>query len=102
MPAEAQAIEEALARFGLAGKSQPSRRLSQGQRRRAALARLALSASRPLWLLDEPFSALDAAGVALLRGLIEAHLGRGGAVIFTTHQDAGIATARVIDLDRSS
>ena len=102
MPAEAQAIEEALARFGLAGKSQPSRRLSQGQRRRAALARLALSASRPLWLLDEPFSALDAAGVALLRGLIEAHLGRGGAVIFTTHQDAGIATARVIDLDRSA
>jgi heme exporter protein A len=102
MPAEAQAIEGALARFGLAGKSQPSRRLSQGQRRRAALARLALSASRPLWLLDEPFSALDAAGVALLRGLIEAHLGRGGAVIFTTHQDAGIATARVIDLDRSS
>jgi heme exporter protein A len=55
-----------------------------------------------LWLLDEPFSALDAAGVALLRGLIEAHLARGGAVIFTTHQDAGIATARVIDLDRSS
>ena len=102
MPAEARAIEEALARFGLAGKSQPSRRLSQGQRRRAALARLALSASRPLWLLDEPFSALDAAGVALLRGLIEAHLGRGGAVIFTTHQDAGIATARVIDLDRSA
>lgn len=102
MPAEAQAIEEALARFGLAGKSQPSRRLSQGQRRRAALARLALSASRPLWLLDEPFSALDVAGVELLRGLIEAHLARGGAVVFTTHQDAGIATARVIDLDRAS
>jgi heme exporter protein A len=102
MPASAQAIGEALARFGLAGKNQPSLRLSQGQRRRAALARLALSAARPLWLLDEPFSALDAAGVGLLRGLIEAHLGRGGAVVFTTHQDAGIAAARVIDLDPAS
>ncbi|OGA95834.1 MAG: heme ABC transporter ATP-binding protein CcmA [Betaproteobacteria bacterium RIFCSPLOWO2_12_FULL_66_14] len=102
MPADAGAIAEALARFGLAGKGQPSRRLSQGQRRRAALARLALSASRPLWLLDEPFSALDVAGVALLRALIEAHLARGGAVIFTTHQDAGIGAARVIDLDPSS
>jgi len=102
MPAAEEAIAEALARFGLAGKRQLSRRLSQGQRRRAALARLALSASRALWLLDEPFSALDAAGVGLLRGLIEAHLGRGGAVIFTTHQDAGIATARVIDLDALS
>ncbi len=102
MPAAEDAIAEALARFGLAGKGQLSRRLSQGQRRRAALARLALSASRPLWLLDEPFSALDVAGVGLLRGLIEAHLARGGAVIFTTHQDAGIATARVIDLDALS
>ena len=102
MPAAEEAIAEALARFGLAGKRQLSRRLSQGQRRRAALARLALSASRPLWLLDEPFSALDVAGVALLRGLIEAHLERGGAVIFTTHQDAGIATARVIDIDTLS
>lgn len=102
MPARAEAVAEALARFGLAGKSQPSRRLSQGQRRRAALARLALSASRPLWLLDEPFSALDVAGVALLRGLIEAHLARGGAVVFTTHQDAGIGAARVIDLDASA
>jgi len=100
MPAAARAIEEALARFGLAGKTQPARRLSQGQRRRAALARLALSAARPLWLLDEPFSALDAQGVGLLRGLIEAHLARGGAVVFTTHQDAGVAATRVIDLDR--
>ena len=102
VPAQAQAIAEALGRFGLAGKSQPSRRLSQGQRRRAALARRALSAARPLWLLDEPFSALDVAGVALLRDLIEAHLARGGAVVFTTHQDAGIDSARVVDLDRVS
>jgi heme exporter protein A len=100
--ADEEAIREALARFGLSKSEQPLRRLSQGQRRRAALARLALSGSRPLWLLDEPFSALDAAGIALVRELIDAHLGRGGAVAFTTHQDAGIASAREIDLDRAA
>jgi heme exporter protein A len=93
-----EAIGDALGRFGLAGREIPARRLSQGQRRRAALARLALSAERPLWLLDEPFSALDAAGIELVRGLIAAHLGRGGAAVYTTHQDAGIAGAAVIEL----
>ena len=92
------AIREALARFGLGGKELPAKRLSQGQRRRAALARLALSESVPLWLLDEPFSALDSEGCALLREIIEEHQARGGAVAFTTHQDAGIAAARVIEL----
>jgi heme exporter protein A len=75
------------------------RRLSQGQRRRAALARLALSGSIPLWLLDEPFSALDAAGIDLLRDLLFEQLQRGGAVAFTTHQDPGIEAARKIELD---
>lgn len=75
------------------------KRLSQGQRRRAALARLALSGSIPLWLLDEPFSALDAAGIDLLRDLLFEQLQQGGAIAFTTHQDAGIEAARKIDLD---
>jgi len=93
-----QAIAEALARFAVP-MERFVRQLSQGQRRRAALARLALSASVPLWLLDEPFSALDSSGISLLRRMLEEHLGRGGAVVFTTHQDAGMPAARVIDLD---
>jgi heme exporter protein A len=92
-------LDEALARFGLRGSRAPVKRLSQGQRRRAALARLALSEERPLWLLDEPFAALDGEGVKLLEGLVARHLSRGGAVAFTTHQDAGIAAAKRVDLD---
>jgi heme exporter protein A len=76
----------------------PAGRLSQGQRRRAALARLALSASVPLWLLDEPLTALDAAAADLTRGLIREHTARGGAVVYTTHQDAGLQDSRVIEL----
>jgi heme exporter protein A len=89
-------IAGALARFGVPDKE--VRRLSQGQRRRAALARLMLAEARPLWLLDEPFSALDAEGVAILTGVLEGHLGRGGALAFTTHQEAGIAATRVVEL----
>jgi heme exporter protein A len=98
-PQPQRALRDALAQLGLEGQEQPVRKMSQGQRRRAALARLAVSASIPLWLLDEPFSALDFSGVDLLRGMLEQHLARGGAVALTTHQDAGMAAARVIDLD---
>jgi heme exporter protein A len=72
--------------------------LSQGQRRRAALARLCLSQAIPLWLLDEPLAALDAQAARIVEGLIEGHLGRGGAVIYTTHQESRLA-ARTISLD---
>jgi heme exporter protein A len=75
----------------------PVRRLSQGQRRRAALARL-LVCDAPLWLLDEPYSALDSEGVAALDTRIERHTAAGGAVVYTTHQDAGIRSSRVVDL----
>jgi heme exporter protein A len=98
-PQPESAVQAALARFGLFGKSFPVKRLSQGQRRRAALARLALSEGRPLWLLDEPFSALDAEGVSLLGTFIKDHAARGGALVFTTHQDPGIGATQVIDLD---
>jgi heme exporter protein A len=98
-PQPDEAVIGALAQLGLAGVGQQVRKMSQGQRRRAALARLALSASVPLWLLDEPFSALDSSGVDILREILEKHLARGGAVAFTTHQDPGIRAARVIDLD---
>jgi len=88
----------ALERLGLPAQETPVRRLSQGQRRRAALARLCVSAAVPLWLLDEPFSALDAGGIELLRTLMREQLERGGAVVFTTHQDPGIAATHVVDL----
>ena len=94
----AAGVEAALERFGLAADGPAVKRLSQGQRRRAALARLALSAGRRLWLLDEPFSALDTQGIELLKGLCLEQMARGGAVAFTTHQDPGIAAARVIEL----
>jgi heme exporter protein A len=97
MRVAAESVSDALVRFGLSG-AELVKRLSQGQRRRAALARLWLSASIPLWLLDEPFTALDAAGVAMLRGLIEEHIERGGAVVYSTHQDPGMAATRVVEL----
>jgi heme exporter protein A len=80
-------VEAALRTFALGGVRLPCRLLSQGQKRRAALARVALSRSRALWVLDEPFVALDAEGVAAMRSLVEAHLARGGAAMFTTHQE---------------
>jgi heme exporter protein A len=98
LQASAKDIQGALDRFGLSGKDLPTKKLSQGQRRRAALARLALSDAIPLWLLDEPFSALDAAAARLTEELIAQHAARGGAVVYTTHQEAGIAATRVIEL----
>ena len=89
LPATARAIDEALEAFGLGGIRRPCKLLSQGQKRRASLARLKLGGSRTLWVLDEPFSALDVEGVSVTRSLIEAHHEGGGAVIFTTHQEAG-------------
>ena len=77
----------------------PVRKLSQGQRRKAALARLLLSGSVPLWLLDEPFAALDSASVAYTEDVVGRHLAAGGAVVYTTHQSSALdARARVVDL----
>jgi heme exporter protein A len=90
--APAQHVQGALARYGVPGDALV-RKLSQGQRRRAALARLLLSASVPLWLLDEPFAALDAAAARLTEELIAAHVARGNAVAYTTHQEADIGAA---------
>ncbi len=104
-PASDGDAREAIHAFGLAACSHlPVRALSQGQKRRSALARLALSTQARLWILDEPFSALDVAAVAHLEKLIVAYLDGGGSVIFTTHQDAAIS-ARItqrIDLDKAS
>ena len=83
-PARARA---ALTRLGLASRADaPVRTLSQGQRRRGALARLALDHVPRTWLLDEPYDALDADSAACLSGLIQDHAARGGAVLLTSHQ----------------
>jgi heme exporter protein A len=67
----------------------PARVLSAGQRRRVAMARvLAMSAS--LWLLDEPFTNLDAAGTDLMSGLLQSHVEQGGAALVVAHQDLTI------------
>jgi heme exporter protein A len=71
--------------------------LSAGQRRRLALSRL-LVAPRPLWLLDEPSVALDAASLARLVAAIDAHLARGGIVVAATHQPLGLGRNVPLDL----
>ena len=92
-PTTLSAAREALATFGLAACAHlPTRALSQGQKRRSTLARLALSTQARLWILDEPFSALDVAAVSHLEKLILDYVDGGGSVVFTTHQDAAIAT----------
>lgn len=72
----------------------PVRILSQGQKRRVALARLWLT-NRCLWVLDEPFATLDDASVGRLVALINQHLATGGMVIVTTHQDVAINTQSI-------
>lgn len=85
--AGAQPVAEALDRVGLAAqRGLPARVLSQGQRRRIGLARLALAvASRPLWILDEPATALDTDAMALLAELSRRHLETGGMLVAATH-----------------
>jgi heme exporter protein A len=93
-------IGEALRELGLGGcENLPTRVLSQGQRRRVALARLALSEAMPLWILDEPFAALDAAAVERVQNLIAEHLARGAAVVLTTHLETRIAAATTLRID---
>ncbi len=89
---------EALARLGLAHVADlPVRALSAGQKRRVALARL-LVANRPLWLLDEPTTALDAAAQARFADLVRAHLIDGGLVVAATHAPLGLDGARTLVL----
>ena len=85
----------ALDRLGLANRRQALvRTLSQGQRRRGALARLALDETARSWILDEPYDALDSDSIALLSGLILAHAARGGAVLLTSHQAVSLPGLR--------
>ena len=94
MAAEPEDISEALNQLSLRSVTRvPCRFLSQGQKRRLALARVCLCESRALWVLDEPFASLDAEGIETVRLLMEQHLGAGGMVILTTHQVIPITAA---------
>ncbi len=86
-PCDERELRQALEETGLPAVGQrPVRELSQGQRQRCALARLALPARRTLWVLDEPFNALDAQARQWLLGRIEAHRRQGGVVALSDHQ----------------
>lgn len=86
----------ALAAIGLRGREDlPARALSQGQRRRVNLARLLLPMPPRLWVLDEPFNALDVRAVQHLAEIIDGHLQRGGMVVYTTHQEVAFRSAAV-------
>lgn len=90
---DADRIAAALAGWGLARQAAlPLRVLSAGQRRRAALAKLQL-AEAPLWILDEPYTALDVAAVAQLTQHVEQHVARGGIVVMTSHQEVPLGAA---------
>ncbi|ADE14033.1 heme exporter protein CcmA [Nitrosococcus halophilus Nc 4] len=90
--------EQALERVGLSRiRELPGRFLSAGQRRRLALARLLVNRAR-LWLLDEPFTALDKRAIRTIATLLEEHAAAGGMAVFTSHHAINIAHARTLDI----
>jgi len=102
LPDDASSLKQALQRLGVLQRQHaPVRTLSQGQRRRVALARLALSGAAPLWLLDEPFDALDSDGIDALNQVIGEHAAAGGCVLLTSHQALSLRdpAPRLLDLE---
>lgn len=99
-PSDAASIRTALERVGMGSRREAFvRTLSQGQRRRAALARLALEREASIWILDEPYDALDVDGVQVVNELLQQHLGRGGSVLLTSHLDPGEAAPTMVEFD---
>lgn len=87
-------INRALDLVGLRDfETAPSWSLSAGQNRRVALARLIVSNAK-IWFLDEPFTAIDTQGIGLMRQLIDDHVSKGGAVVFSTHQSVDMKNVR--------
>lgn len=98
------AVLQALHLLGMRRRQRaPIRTLSQGQRRRVALARLALETAPGVWVLDEPFDALDVEGIEVVNGLLERHLERGGSVVLTSHQPLTLVgvVPRTLELARA-
>ena len=95
------AIDEPLDAVGLAGLAAlPAAYLSAGQRRRLSIARL-VAVKRPIWLLDEPTSTLDASAQQRLAGLMQAHLGAGGLILAATHGPIGLDKTQELQLDQA-
>ncbi|WP_432453597.1 cytochrome c biogenesis heme-transporting ATPase CcmA [Agarivorans sp. QJM3NY_29] len=94
-------LYDLLARVGLAGlEDEPTAHLSAGQQRRVGLARLWL-VERQLWILDEPFTAIDKQGVTYLEAVLKRHAEAGGMILLTTHQTLNIDSAhyRVLNIE---
>lgn len=101
--AAASDVDGALQRLGMHHRRNAFvRTLSQGQRRRVALARLALETAPTLWVLDEPYDALDASGIDVVDDMLIGHLARGGGVLLTSHLPLGPKAPRadVLELVR--
>jgi heme exporter protein A len=91
-----------LAKMGLKGRENlAARLLSEGQRRRSALARL-LTCRAPLWVLDEVLTSLDKAAVVLMKSLIEEHLSKGGLAVIATHQELNLSASSFQRLELAS
>ncbi len=99
-PSDAAIAHAALARLEMGTRRNAFvRTLSQGQRRRVALARLAVEPGPSLWVLDEPFDALDVDGIARLNDLLEGHVARGGSVLLTSHLPLDSARLAPVEID---
>ena len=97
--ASAKQIEDAIHRVALTSRAHlQTKLLSQGQKRRAALARLFLG-QQPIWLLDEPVTALDVESIAVMTQAMKAHLDGGGILIYTSHQPLDLGQDRVTRME---
>ena len=93
-------VRDVLSKVGLAGYEDiPCHQMSAGQHRRVGLARLYFDRS-PIWVLDEPFTAIDIQGVARLEALIESRASEGGLVVLTTHQALSIQRFDTLTLEK--
>lgn len=99
-PSDTATVHAALEQVGLhSRRNAPVRTLSQGQRRRVALARLAVDDRPSLWILDEPFDALDVDGMERLDALLAAHAARGGSVLLTSHLPLNVSLLKPIEIN---
>lgn len=99
-PSDPASVQAALNLVGMTSRSEALvRTLSQGQRRRATLARLALEREASIWILDEPYDALDADGVQAVNELLHRHLAHGGSILLTSHQSPGADAPTMVEFD---
>lgn len=96
--AQTTMLTDVLSQIGLKGfENEPASKLSAGQKRRVILAQLLLSKAK-VWLLDEPFTALDLEGISTVESCIKRHCNAGGICLFTTHQNAALKPQKTLAL----